>query len=716
MAAPSKPYVVETDTERTTLRLSGLNPFVGFESNDSLIEGFTYDLKAWEATPIDESQEPFTVLPRVLPSPLVGVPEEYFQSGIDGNPERAADLELQDVVLESRNYFHPWVPKLWHGSYILNKEDYWLFCDESVVQIVDPDDNISGRNYLLLDKAPKSTAPIQARMYKRNDDWTVDTYRSVEQVEKFSGLAEAGGELETESASGEVVWANVETDIPEFKVSYETEPPGLIFNNDWTKLIGYEPSDYPELVDLENLGVCSAEDNQKFYTRYLPILSGNDELRVYLVDYVGETFVEWSRVDNFDSSGALDEHFIVDHDYGVITFGDGVNGAVPTSGHYVYITYRASLRVEYEEDSTTDLCSGYKANVSPLEQSLNHGFVTVSGYDDEPDTITLSSERSAVYIGTTISRLTAEVLSRAGRPVRDIDVYFEFVDGDDIGSIGGVRAPGDFITRTNHLGRAVTYYRPPTSVEDLTWYTSTISTSGQGLVLPAGASPDPFIDEHIYTYAIYRDDPLMGRAGASDGEVAWTTDPRPNGRKVLMCVETTSGSWKNPITGVPASVAAPVWRPLSPGSFNEIENSLEYTVTFVEPETGDTVVDTWIGGYAVIASRSVTIRAKCFSNKLGTWIYSNQVTIGVGLPDRMKGTYIEAGKSRIPFGWRLYDSDYDVASSITAGTYISINPRAGVYPIIDVIMDETWSGTTPSDTSAEAEYPFGRVHFVFTIT
>lgn len=718
MALPSKPYVVDIDTKRSVIRLSGLSPNVGLESNDPEIKGFTYDLKAWEATPVDETQEPFITLPRYLPKPLVGIPESYYQSGIQGEPETATDLELQRIELESFDYRRKWLPKLWHGFYYLSDENHFLFSDESVVQNVDYTDNRSGRNYLLLDKVPKASNPLLARMYIRDDDWVERIYRDVKLVTKFSGIAEDGEELETESSTGEIDWDNVEENIPETLIFYETDTPSLIFNNDWTKLVGAEASEYAELADCENLGLCNGEGNQRFYTKYFPI-QDNAELHVYLVDDSAEEFTEWTRVSNFDASGPIDEHFIVDEDYGIIQFGDGTNGEIPAENFYVFVTYRATLRVEYEEEGTTDLCTGLLAEVNPVAQSLNHGFITVNGYDDEPDTITLEADPLIVEMATDLSFLTATVLSRSGRPCRDIDVYFEFVDGDDVGSIGGIRAPGSFLGRTNAAGLARTYYRPPSSIEDMTWYTSTISTSGMGLVLPLGAEPDPFYDEHIYTYAIYRDDPMMGKAGADTtiGEVAWTTTPRPNGRKVILYEVTTSGSWKDPITGVGASGPNPIYRPLRPGSFDLGENSLEYTVALTPPETGDTVTSTWIGGYAVVASRSVTLRAYCFSRRLNTNIYSNEVTLSIILPERMRGTYIEAGdKANIPFGWRLYDADYTIASAITAGTYLGINPRAGAYPIIDVIGGETWDGTSPSDSSDEAEYTFGRLHIVFEVT
>jgi hypothetical protein len=86
----------------------------------------------------------------------------------------------------------------------------------------------------------------------------------------------------------------------------------------------------------------------------------------------------------------------------------------------------------------------------------------------------------------------------------------------------------------------------------------------------------------------------------------------------------------------------------------------------------------------------------------------------------MKGDYIRDSLYTIPFGWRLTDDQYEVASAINGATYICINPYSGPYPIIDVISGETieaysdfWPyGAYPGDGTSR---PFGYFSFTFTV-
>ena len=53
--------------------------------------------------------------------------------------------------------------------------------------------------------------------------------------------------------------------------------------------------------------------------------------------YVGGT--QWTVVENFDNSGAKDNHCVVDYSTGAIYFGDGINGAIPTAGQQITVSY-----------------------------------------------------------------------------------------------------------------------------------------------------------------------------------------------------------------------------------------------------------------------------------------------------------------------------------------------------------------------------------------
>ena len=49
----------------------------------------------------------------------------------------------------------------------------------------------------------------------------------------------------------------------------------------------------------------------------------------------------WKNVNDFDSSGIFDSHYIVDKDEGIVYFGDGINGKIPSKGAKIKIKYKA---------------------------------------------------------------------------------------------------------------------------------------------------------------------------------------------------------------------------------------------------------------------------------------------------------------------------------------------------------------------------------------
>lgn len=48
----------------------------------------------------------------------------------------------------------------------------------------------------------------------------------------------------------------------------------------------------------------------------------------------------WIQVEDFDSSGPNDAHFVLDRESGSITFGDGSHGRRPPAGSRIQATYR----------------------------------------------------------------------------------------------------------------------------------------------------------------------------------------------------------------------------------------------------------------------------------------------------------------------------------------------------------------------------------------
>lgn len=77
----------------------------------------------------------------------------------------------------------------------------------------------------------------------------------------------------------------------------------------------------------------------------------------------------WKEVDDFDSSGPQDNHFIVDRENGTIQFGDGLNGRVPPAGSQISIVeYKVEGRLEgnIKEGYTWKIESPYGLNISEI--------------------------------------------------------------------------------------------------------------------------------------------------------------------------------------------------------------------------------------------------------------------------------------------------------------------------------------------------------------
>jgi hypothetical protein len=169
------------------------------------------------------------------------------------------------------------------------------------------------------------------------------------------------------------------------------------------------------------------------------------------------------------------------------------------------------------------------------------------------------------------------------------------------------------------------------------------------------------------------DDPILG-AGAH----AWLLGPEDiefddleDGVRVVLYRWYTSG-WKHPLTGEPASVAAPVAAPLHPDTVGDETLRL----VGVELPVGD--IDdprNNLAGYVVIAPERVTIRASGVDPYSGRLIESNRITLNLRLANPVMGVDI-TGALPVPSGWRLPTETYNIGSALGAPNFITINPAA----------------------------------------
>ena len=117
------------------------------------------------------------------------------------------------------------------------------------------------------------------------------------------------------------------------------------------------------------------------------------------------------------------------------------------------------------------------------------------------------------------------------------------------------------------------------------------------------------------------------------------------------------------------------------------------------PNAGN-LVAYWVSG-----GKQVPVHAKCFSYLYNDDIDSNDIELRMNVPEHLTGTYVADNDEKTPYGFRLFD-DYSVASGLDGVTFLSINPRAGKWPIV-------WDGSVISGREEDA-HPFHALGHSFT--
>ena len=98
-----------------------------------------------------------------------------------------------------------------------------------------------------------------------------------------------------------------------------------------------------QLLDMwiqdELMGVSDGNPNQVFNCDVIPVLDNSDPEEILVK--VGTTV--WARVGSFSGQSSTAEIYTFIALTGTVTFGNGVNGKIPTLGENIYITYMPDL-------------------------------------------------------------------------------------------------------------------------------------------------------------------------------------------------------------------------------------------------------------------------------------------------------------------------------------------------------------------------------------
>jgi len=755
----SRPSIRVT-TKQVVTRDTSMKPYVGFEYSDDLPDGWRYGIKRW-SSPFDMR---LPSLPRLSDPSVQGVPEStYFRSGVGS--AALGDLFVEDFEETLEDGERHWYPEIRHGQYFRYRTPYFYYGDNSRVQYVNPTENRDGRNYIELNETPNIGSPILAATFKRTHLKEAVYKTKVEQRYEFTGTYSGGTELDTVSDAGKITWANVDTTKKEFIIDNTIDNlTRLWFNRDYTETFGTVPVSYSDLGICEYLGLSTGSPWQVFYLPHFPVLA-DDSFHLYVA--TNAAWEEWTRVDTWwelittNWSYSNRNRYFLDKDLGIVYFGSADNGGIPIVGRHIVAAYTTTLRVEFEELNRETKITAVDADVNPVSQSVNQGFVCISHADLEPASITLSInkpitlntdpiEHGPIVIGSDYAILKANVLSSSGLPVPNTEVSFEMTP-TDLGYLAGASFSNAI---TDASGNGYTNYQPPTSADSLGFYTKTVRNTtspyypgDREVILKVTDAGLTGKEDDIYLYQILKDDPIMGYqtvdefllALYQEDTPAWVTDADDYDRwKSEMLQEYELEDWVDSPEGTEMNGRKVVIYQTSgvdnddPYAIDPVDGTMGAVVP-LRPylaeritQSGDTYEGLWrliypagsipdcgpgssldVGGYWAVASKLVTFRASCWSPYYNRYIYSNTITARITLPQYLLGEYLhDLGK--IPFGWKVLGDADNVAAGIDGATFITINPHDGPYPVIDLVGD---TGTTGD----YAQAPFQTLSFGFTI-
>ena len=741
-------------------------PYVGFESTD-IPSGWKYDIKRW-SSPFDLV---LPSLPKLLDPSTQGVKEsEYFKSGVCD--KSLGDLYVKKITKTNLINKSIWTPVVEDGSYYRFKTPFYYYSDNSIVQYINKADNRGGRNYLELNSIPKLNAPILASSFKREILFgTIDYRIKFNQCYSFTGLYSNGEQLTTVTDSGKIHWDNVNPLKKEFILDRSIDGLArLFFNRDYVDSVGVEVNSLADLAACEQLGASTGsghytlEDGtvkifvQSYYLKNFPVFDDNS-FHLYVSD--GTTYTELTRVSSwwdlvFDN---LPDRYFVDRDLGIVYFASENPLYLPEVGNEIFASYDINLRIEYEPENETNEIVAWKADVNPITQNINQGFICITHENLEPASISLSidkpllqanGEYGPIKVGIDYATLIANVKSVSGINLSNIPVTFEMIPS----TIGSLNGGATAYSLTDGRGNAYTGYQPPNSSDSMGFYSTLVrdctnpTYSGyRELVI---SSLDPGLlnqEENCYLYQVEKDDIVLGYKTLSDflddlyveQSPAWVVDAatrarwdsettlkydlkdfvepsiageKINGRKVIVYkinnIDNFDNAAINPITGNAGAVM-----PVYPVLIEEIQSSEDvltaglWRVIYPSGSLPDCGPAETIAGYWLVSTRRVSFQAHCWSPYYNKEIYSNIVNARITFPDHMLGVYTNESGEKIPFGWKIITDTDNVASAINGVTFITINPSSGPYPILDLVNNN------PSTEYADA--PYRTVGFQFKL-
>jgi len=252
---------------------------------------------------------------------------------------------------------------------------------------------------------------------------------------------------------------------------------------------------------------------------------------------------------------------------------------------------------------------------------------------------------------------------------------------------GGWSAPGalynelsQFLIRMQHTDQ---FGRPPKmSIEN---YDLSVDDMSQIIVRDSGGT----IRRYNILWAVRTQDALGAQAmrfgvdnatdpGLDGSEIIWILGPKDLeyvdglGTRVILYKWYDAGEYEHPVTGVAASVPAPVAAPIHP---DVVAANLVTVSGYNFPVGSKSDPRENVAGYVLIGPGRTELRATAVDPYSGTLIESNHIFLSLELPPQLVGVD-STGVLPIPSGWRLPTASYNLGAGMGGANFLTINPAA----------------------------------------
>lgn len=198
----------------------------------------------------------------------------------------------------------------------------------------------------------------------------------------------------------------------------------LVASSDFYQKTAFEGIEFaePYRALIESLEACITDENLIKVNRYLiqrafPDLVKQPAMMIQLQEEDG-TWHEWSEVQEFDKSGPDDPHYVFDPFEGCITFGNGVNGRIPSAVEHIRVNfYQRTLRA----DGNLPEGQQWRVVKSGFSGMFGTNFLPAAGGTDaeslDDAEIRARKEFNSVYRAVTLADYERLALAVPGLPV-----------------------------------------------------------------------------------------------------------------------------------------------------------------------------------------------------------------------------------------------------------------------------------------------------------